>query len=123
MIDHVSVRVSNLKNSKRFYEEALKPLGYKVVFGEEKVFWAFDVGNGALLEIVQSERQGTLVPVHVALRVKNKKEVDAFYKSAMKAGGKDNGAPGLCPEYASNYYASFVPDPDGHNIEAMVDAP
>jgi predicted lactoylglutathione lyase len=62
-------------------------------------------------------------PVHVAIAVKERSAVDAFYKAAMGAGGRDNGAPGLRPQYHPNYYAAFVRDPDGHNIEAVCHAP
>lgn len=120
MIDHISIKVRNLAKSRKFYESAFKPLGYKVVFGEGEQYWAFDIGNG-LFEIIQTSSKKPITRVHVAFRVKNKNEVKAFYKAALKAGGKDNGAPGPCPEYTPNYYASFILDPDGHNIEAMVD--
>lgn len=120
MIDHVSIKVRNLEKSRGFYESAFRPLGYKVAFGEESVYWAFDVGKG-LFEIIQSNDKKPLTRTHVAFRVKDKSEVRAFYKAALKAGGKDNGSPAPCPEYTPRYYASFVLDLDGHNIEAMVD--
>ena len=62
-------------------------------------------------------------PIHVAFRAETRAQVDAFYKAAMAAGGRDNGAPGLRPHYHANYYAAFVLDPDGHNIEAVCHAP
>lgn len=120
MIDHVSIQVKNLEKSKKFYEQAFKPLVYKIAFGEKDRYWAFDIKDG-LFEIIQSKNEKTLTRVHVAFRVKDKNAVRAFYKSAMRAGGKDNGAPSPCPEYNPNYYAGFVLDLDGHNIEVMID--
>lgn len=119
MIDHVTLRVSDLSKSKAFYEQAFAPLGYAISFGEEGSYWAFDVGNG-LFEIAQAE-QSDLAPTHVALRVKDRSEVDAFHAAAIKAGGRDNGKPGPRPEYGDTYYAAFILDPDSHNIEAMTE--
>ncbi|HEY9344701.1 MAG TPA: VOC family protein [Inquilinus sp.] len=119
MIDHVTLNVSDLQRSKLFYENALAPLGYRLSFGKEGRFWAFDIGDG-LFEIQQSDRPPPLTPAHVAFRVTSREEVDAFHRAALAAGGHDNGAPGPRPDYAPNYYAGFVLDPDGHNIEAMI---
>ncbi|TQV66920.1 VOC family protein [Exilibacterium tricleocarpae] len=120
MIDHVTVSVSNLENSKRFYEKAFQPLGYKVSFGETGVFWAFDIGKG-LFEICQADTQAPLTGFHIAFRVDNQTKVRAFYQAALAAGARDNGAPGPRPDYTENYYACFILDPDGHNIEAVFD--
>ena len=120
MIDHITIAVSDLQKSKLFYETALEPLGYRLSFGKEGVFWAFDVGNSSLFEIQRSDSKPPLTRLHVAFRVNSKAEVDAFYRAALEAGGTDNGAPGPRPEYAANYYACFVLDPDGYNIEAML---
>lgn len=120
MIDHVTVAVSDLAKSKRFYEQAFAPLGYRIAFGEEGRFWAFDIGDG-LFEIMQAEATGPLTRVHVAFRVGSKTEVAEFYQAALAAGARDNGAPGPRPHYAPDYYACFVLDPDGYNIEAMID--
>jgi len=120
MLDHVSINVSDLARSKTFYEQTFASIGYAVSFGEDGDMWAFDITDG-LFEIIQSKNGGAVTPVHVAFRVANKEQVHAFYEAAMAAGGKDNGAPGPCPEYTLNYYACFVFDPDGNNIEAMVD--
>jgi len=119
MIDHVTLNVSNLRKSRLFYESAFGPLGYGLAFGKEDVFWAFDIGDG-LFEIQQSDAPPPLTPAHVALRVTSREEVDAFHRAALAAGGRDNGAPGPRPDYSETYYAAFVLDPDGHNIEAMI---
>ncbi|MDX8447179.1 VOC family protein [Mesorhizobium captivum] len=120
MIDHITIEVSDLDKSKLFYEKAFAPLGNRLSFGKQGVFWAFDVGNGCLFEIQRTGEKQQLTHLHVAFRVKSRAEVDAFYRAALEAGGADNGAPGARPDYAENYYACFVLDPDGYNIEAMI---
>lgn len=122
MIDHITIAVSDLDKSKAFYESALEPLGYRRVFGKEGVFWAFDVG-GSLFEIQRTDDKPPLTRLHVAFRVRDRAEVAAFYQAALQAGAQDNGAPGPRPEYTGNYYACFVLDPDGYNIEAMINEP
>ncbi|MBB3455604.1 catechol 2,3-dioxygenase-like lactoylglutathione lyase family enzyme [Rhizobium sp. BK313] len=87
------------------------------------MFWAFDVGDGSLFEIQHTGSKPPLTHLHVAFRVQSRTEVDSFYHAALQAGAKDNGAPGLRTEYAANYYACFVLDPDGYNIEAMINKP
>lgn len=123
MIDHMGFSVSDFARAKAFYETALKPLGYGVVmevtkadsggayegagFGDTKpYFW---IGTGDVTK-------GSL---HVAFVAKDRAAVDAFYKAAIAAGAKDNGPPGIRAQYHPNYYAAFVFDPDGHNIEAV----
>lgn len=120
MIDHITIAVSDLERSKLFYEKTFAALGYRLAFGEERIFWAFDVDDG-LFEIMQSPSKPPLTRVHVALRVKSKADVDEFYRAALAAGATDNGPPGPRPQYTPNYYACFVLDPDGYNIEAMID--
>jgi catechol 2,3-dioxygenase-like lactoylglutathione lyase family enzyme len=120
MIDHVTIAVSDLPRSKLFYERAFAPLRYRLAFGEDGRFWAFDIDDG-LFEIQQSPTPPPLTRVHVALRVRSKADVDAFYHAALAAGAKDNGAPGPRQHYTPTYYAAFILDPDGHNIEAMID--
>jgi catechol 2,3-dioxygenase-like lactoylglutathione lyase family enzyme len=119
MIDHVTLAVSDLEKSKLFYQKAFAPLGYDISFGNEGSFWAFDIGDG-LFEIQRWESAPPLTRVHVAFRVKSKVQVDAFHRAALEAGAQDNGAPGPRPAYSENYYACFVLDPDGYNIEAMI---
>ncbi|RWG81952.1 MAG: VOC family protein [Mesorhizobium sp.] len=120
MIDHITIEVSGLEKSKLFYEKAFSPFGYSLSFGKEGVFWAFDVGNGCLFEIQSTGERPPLTHLHVAFRAKSKAAVDAFYLAALEAGAADNGAPGPRPDYGANYYACFVLDPDGYNIEAMI---
>ena len=124
MIDHVGYAVSNYERAKEFYAKALAPLGYKLImevpaetnhsgfpaagFGADGKpdFW---IGGEGRLEH----------PLHVAIVAKDRAAVDAFHREALAAGARDNGAPGISALYHPNYYAAFVLDADGHNIEAV----
>ncbi len=122
MIDHITIATRDVEKSKAFYERAFKPLGYEVSFGEDGVFWAFQLDNKALFEIrAARDNEQTVTSSHVAFRVKSKSNVDEFYEAALNAGGEDNGKPDFRPQYSDRYYACFVHDPDGHNIEAMLE--
>ena len=112
MLDHVSLRVSDFARAKKFYLEALKPLNYAVVMEFPE---AAGLGEGGKPDfwITKNEK---IVPTHVAFVAKDKDMVDAFYKAAIAAGGKDNGAPGTRKEYHPGYYGAFILDPDGNNI-------
>jgi catechol 2,3-dioxygenase-like lactoylglutathione lyase family enzyme len=115
MIDHVTLRVSDFPRSKRFYEAALAPLGYKLLFefgGEAAGFGVQrpDFWIGA------SPAPGAS---HVCFAATSRAQVDAFHKAALAAGGRDNGAPGLRPHYHPSYYGAFVVDGDGNNVEAV----
>ena len=116
MIDHIVIRVRDLAKSRRFYVEALAPLGYTIV-KEVDPFIGFVSGSKADLWLGRGEPVTSAI--HVALACGSRSEVDAFYASAMKAGGRDNGAPGVRPQYHPSYYGAFVLDPDGNNIEAV----
>ncbi len=122
MIDHVLIYVCNLPESKQFYEKAFTAFGYGIAFGEKEKFWSFDIGNGALFEIAQYLNKDNVTPCHIAFRAKSKEQVQEFYKNAIEAGGICNGPPGPRPQYTQNYYAAFVLDPSGHNIEAVFDS-
>lgn len=118
MIDHVTISVADLAKSKAFYEQAFAPLGYAIAFGKEGVFWAFRLSDG-LFEIQQAANAGPLTGVHIAFRVGSSADVDAFHAAALAAGAQDNGKPGP-RDYAPGYYACYILDPDGNNIEAML---
>lgn len=116
-LDHIGISVSDYEKAKKFYAAALKPLGIAqmldfgvtVGLGEERPFlWI---------------SPGTPGHVHLALNAPNRKMVDEFYAAAIKAGGKDNGKPGVREEYSANYYAAYIHDADGHNIEVVCYAP
>ncbi len=115
MIDHISLHVKNYKKSKAFYLEALKPLGYELVM-EFPNIGGFGAKGKPDFWI---EEHASVAKTHIAFGVKRHKEVDEFYKAALKAGGRDNGKPGLRPHYHKDYYAAFVFDLDGNNIEAV----
>ena len=123
MIDHLSVVVSDYAKSKAFYSQALAPTGHSHVIelpatqNGQKQSAGFCHEDGSDFWIGQGD--AIKPPIHVAFRVSTRAAVDAFYKAAMAAGGKDNGAPGLRPQYHPNYYGAYVLDPDGHNIEAV----
>jgi catechol 2,3-dioxygenase-like lactoylglutathione lyase family enzyme len=113
MIEHISLRCSNARTSRRFYEKALAPLGYEV---DKEYGDAFGFIQGGRHDFwVTKGKVGT--PTHLAFHAQNPRAVDAFYQAAMRAGGKDNGPPGPREEYG---YAAFVLDPDGHNVEAVI---
>ena len=122
MIDHITIATTDVEKSKTFYENAFKPLRYTVSFGEEGQFWAFQLDNNCLFEIREAkDNERPVTSCHVAFRVASRDRVDEFYEAALNAGAKDNGKPDFRPQYSENYYACFVHDPDGHNIEAMLE--
>jgi len=127
MLDHVGLSVSNYHKSRVFYTDALIPLGVDVVmqvtaeqtggyegagFGTDQKPW-FWIGSG-----------GTVGgPTHVAFNAESREAVDRFYAAAIAAGGRDNGKPGIRADYHPHYYAAFVLDPDGNNVEAVCHKP
>ena len=115
MFDHIMLKVKDLKASKRFYTAALAPLGFSVQYEDDGMV-GFGPKDAPGLWLGQGESRGV---VHVAFAAKDRASVRAFYKAALPAGGKDNGEPGLRPQYHANYYGGFVKDPDGNNIEAV----
>jgi catechol 2,3-dioxygenase-like lactoylglutathione lyase family enzyme len=116
MLDHIGIRVSNYQRSKLFFETALRPLGYRLVF-EHAISGA---GFGRTGKPDFWIKEGRPSPsLHIAFAGDDRTAVDAFYKAAISAQGRDNGRPGLRPEYHPAYYGAFVLDPDGHNIEAV----
>jgi catechol 2,3-dioxygenase-like lactoylglutathione lyase family enzyme len=120
MIDHLSLSVSNYTASKAFYQTVLAPLGGSLImeFGKAGGF-----GQGGKPSFWIGEGYSAPTPSHVAFISPNRAAVDAFYRAALEAGARDNGAPGIRAHYHPNYYGAFVIDPDGHNIEAVCHAP
>ena len=127
MLDHIGVSVTDYEKSKAFYEKALAPLGYAFIYEVPREFTA-GIGNGGFGVPPKPDfwidGAGKVSPkMHVCFRAENRAAVDAFYEAAMSAGGRDNGKPGLRPDYHPNYYGAFVLDPDGYNIEAACHDP
>jgi len=127
LIDHTGLQVSDFAKSKTFYAAALAPLGYQAIMELP----ASVTGHGDVVGFGVPPKPDFWVaagspntpPIHVAFRAANRAAVDAFYKAALLAGGRDNGAPGPRPHYHPDYYGAFVLDPDGHNIEAVCHDP
>jgi catechol 2,3-dioxygenase-like lactoylglutathione lyase family enzyme len=121
MFDHVVFGVRDYAASKAFYLKALEPLGTIVaVEGPLGVEISPEGGKSSLCLFQTKEKPARL---HLAFTAQNRRQVEAFHRAALAAGGKDNGAPGLRPNYHANYYAAFVIDPDGHNIEMVCHEP
>lgn len=116
MIDHIVLNVKDLAPGKRFYKEALSPLGYEILWNLEK--W-IGFGQDGKTDFWITQRDPLHTEVHVAFTCDERATVDQFYTAALQAGGKDNGPPGVREHYHPNYYAAFVFDPDGNNIEAV----
>jgi|SRR5271166_5216397 len=124
MIDHVSVQVASFAKALSFYRAALAPLGYVPRYVDEA---GKSAGFGFKDSASPWFAKGSLwiaegkaaAKVHLALHAPNRKAVAGFHAAALAAGGKDNGEPGLRPDYHANYYAGFVFDPDGNNVEAV----
>jgi predicted lactoylglutathione lyase len=121
MIDHTGFHVNDIEKSKAFYDKALAPLGYTMLseFPEWKVA-GYGAGNKSDLWIVGD---GMKQEEHVAFTAMDKETVEKFHTAGVEAGGTDNGAPGYRKDYAPGYYAAFVKDPDGHNIEVVFHDP
>ncbi len=125
MLDHVGFKITNLARSRSFYDGALKPLGISVLadMSDGKYGGKF-LGYGDTRPYFWIEEAPEATEkLHVALTAPDRATVDAFYKAALAAAGKDNGPPGLRPHYHPDYYGAFVLDPDGHNIEAVCHKP
>ena len=119
MIDHISLRVSDFQRSKAFYEKALSPLGYTLVFSNDKEQYAGFAGPDRERIWIGHREGDSPGYAHVAILAKDRATVRKFYETAVNAGGRDNGGAGPRPQYSPTYYGAFVLDPDGHNIEAV----
>jgi catechol 2,3-dioxygenase-like lactoylglutathione lyase family enzyme len=115
LLDHVHIRVSDLEASKRFYRAVLASLGLPDALVEGPGFFHAD-------ELFVDQASGYVTRVHIAFQADNREKVQAFHSAALAAGGRDNGAPGERP-YHPGYYAAFVLDPDGNNVEAVYHGP
>jgi len=125
MLDHLAIAVADKARSKAFYEKALAPLGYSVLKEVEQFGIGFGVAQGPLKsrdphgDFWIYEAPPFADRFHLAFSAQNRTAVDAFYRAALAAGATDNGPPGMRPHYHEHYYAAFVLDPDGYNIEAV----
>lgn len=119
MLNHISIGVKDIARTRKFYDAALKPLGYSLKSDGET---SLGYGDKAVaLWISKSERPvkaDDASGLHVCFDAASRKAVDEFHKAALAAGGKDNGKPGLRADYGPDYYAAFVVDPDGYRLEA-----
>lgn len=124
VLDHIEFAVADAEQSRRFYEGALRPLGMTVVVrvGPERSRTGgtrYGLGRGGYPRIWFHDGEAPSTPIHLALATNDRDGVNAFHRAALAAGGTDNGAPGIRKRYHPNYYAAFVLDPDGNNIEAV----
>lgn len=120
MIDHIGIQVSDLQRTSAFYTSALAPLGYTLMMSFPQ---GAGFGAGGKPDFWVEGGHTPKERVHVAFVAKGRADVRAFYDAAIAAGGKDNGAPGVRPQYHEHYYGAFVLDPDGHNIEVVCHEP
>ncbi len=121
MFDHVTMYVSDFDKNVRFYEETLAPLGCNIQYKDPKErVVGFGTPNQPSFWMVGGTKR---TQTHLAFQAQNRKQVEAFYNAAIAAGGKDNGKPGIRSHYHENYYAAFVIDPEGNNIEAVCHRP
>jgi len=117
MFDHVTIKVAHFAKSLAFYRAALAPLGYEAQsVDEEGKSAGFGPKGAPALWIMEGASRSS---AHIAFQSKSRKAVGQFYDEALAKGGKDNGKPGLRPDYGEHYYAAFVIDPDGNNVEAV----
>lgn len=125
MIDHMGFKTQKIAAARAFYDAAFGALGggLKMEVPKEYTGGMVVVGYGRDHPVFWLTEAESNVPLHVAFSARSRAEVDAFYKAALAAGGRDNGGPGLRPEYTPTYYAAFVLDPDGNNVEAVCHLP
>jgi catechol 2,3-dioxygenase-like lactoylglutathione lyase family enzyme len=126
MLDHVSLGVTNLERSRRFYDAALRPLGIVRILdfsGRGSDYGSMPAPLGVEFTITAEPSVPPMPGMHVCFRAPDRDAVRAFYGAALGAGGHDDGGPGLRAVYHRDYYAAFVRDPDGHRIEAVCHVP
>jgi len=124
IINHVELPVAKSERSRRFYETALAPLGLSLMISIDSTRTAHGgerhgFGKDGYPSLWIHEESGSKLPVHIAFTANDRAAVAAFYAAALANGGSDNGGPGVRKRYHDNYYAAYVLDPDGNNIEAV----
>jgi catechol 2,3-dioxygenase-like lactoylglutathione lyase family enzyme len=117
MMDHVTIGVTDLDRSRKFYDRTLAPFGIERLYADGDRTSGYGIRPKAFFWI--GRRQEVLTGTHVAFPAPGRATIAAFHKAALAAGGRDNSAPGLRPHYHPTYYGAFILDPDGHNIEAV----
>lgn len=125
MLHHISLAVSDLQRSANFYGSALACLGYVQVWADSKAV-GYGYAGGEDKFAIKVQTDGVVAPTagfHLAFAAPSREAVAAFHAAAIKHGGRDNGAPGLRPQYGENYFAAFVMDPDGYRVEAVINSP
>jgi catechol 2,3-dioxygenase-like lactoylglutathione lyase family enzyme len=127
MLDYVGFAVSDLERARKFYQQTLSPLGIMLIYDitveqtDGEAYLGFGEDQRPYFWVGTGRRFGG--NIHVAFLAETRDLVDRFHAAGLRAGGKDNGAPGLRPHYHKNYYGAFVLDPDGNNIEAVCHRP
>ena len=122
VFDHVKFGVSDYAASREFFLKALEPLGV-VVVSEGPPAYGVELSPKGKASSCLFQTEEKPAHLHLAVTAENRRQVDAFHRAALEAGARDNGAPGLRPQYSANYYAAFVIGPDGHNIEVVCHEP
>ena len=123
MFDHVGISVEDFERSRAFYQAVFDVLGYGVVLEIEGSAIGFGPSTNLMFEIGKAGANGVSKAVHVAFTANSEDSVRAFHAAALAQGATDNGAPGLRPQYEAGYFAAFVIDPNGHNLEAVYHIP
>jgi len=118
MLDHVTIAVSDFDRSKLFYDATLAPLGIARLYADGDKAAGYGRNGAAFFWIAEQQRPPS--QTHIAFKAERHDEVASFHSAALAHGGRDNGAPGKRPAYHDGYYAAFVLDPDGNNIEAVI---
>jgi catechol 2,3-dioxygenase-like lactoylglutathione lyase family enzyme len=124
VIDHAGIEVSDFDASRTFYERALEPLGFAVIMDFSEQAQAIGLGTPEKPSFwIRGTSERASAPVHLAFHATDRERVDRFHEAALAAGAEDNGPPGLREHYHPTYYAAFVLDPDGNNVEAVCHLP
>jgi len=118
MFDHLCLNINNLQKSRAFYDAAFLPLGLSSLMQYENLV-AYGRNDTPQYFLAQKSKTQLEAPLHIAFSALSRADVDHFHAAALAAGGLDNGQPGIRAQYHPNYYAAYVIDPDGHNIEAV----
>ena len=118
MLDHITLAVTDFELSCAFYDQTLAPLGITRLYADGELAAGYGHNGKAFFWIAQQDHSAT--QAHVAFAAPTQEAIAAFYQAALASGGRDNGPPGLRPRYHEGYFAAFVLDPDGNNIEAVI---